>query len=69
MFSMMNFYFIVSIIFYLWVNTLSVHKGMEKNVFLHFLKSKLQIQQEIFTSKESQSVFNNRFEYILSKLE
>ena len=39
------------------------------NLFLHFLKSKLQIEQEVFTSKERQSVFNKRFGYVLSKLE
>ena len=39
------------------------------NLFLHFLKSKLQIEQEVFTSKERQSVFNKRFGYVLSKMD
>ena len=39
------------------------------SLFLHFLKSKLRIEQEVFTSKERQSVFNKRFGYVLSKLE
>ena len=37
------------------------------NLFLHFLKCKLQIEQ-VFTTKERQSVFNKRFGYVLSKL-
>ena len=45
-----------------------------KNIFclsllLLFLKSKLQTEQEIFSSKERQSVFNHVYMYILSKLE
>ena len=36
---------------------------------LFFLKNKLRIEKEIFTSKQLQSFFNKRFEYIFSKLE
>ena len=39
------------------------------SLFLNFLKSKLQIEQDVFTTKERQSVFNKIFGYVFSTLE